>query len=89
MTASFCKVGDECYEATFRGRFFKLIPFQYTAILRVVGYEGDRVLLAGSHRLGPVMGTFYYTAWASDTQFVATYRSKNDHGQFVLSRDCR
>lgn len=29
---------------------------------------------------------FHYSAWADATQLVATYRSKNDHGQFVLSR---
>ena len=86
MSATFCQLDANRYQVHFRGRFFKLIPFQYTAVLNVVGYEGDRVLLSGSHRLGPIMGTFHYSAWASATQFVATYRSKNDSGQFVLSR---
>lgn len=86
MSATFCQLDAKRYQVHFRGRFFKLIPFQYTAVLNVVGYEGDRVLLSGSHRLGPIMGTFHYSAWANATQFVATYRSKNDSGQFVLSR---
>lgn len=86
MSATFCPVGPGCYEVHFRGRFFKLIPFKYTATLRVVGYEGERVLLEGSHRLGPLMGTFHYRAWADAHHFVATYSSKRDHGQFIMSR---
>ncbi len=54
--------------------------------LEVVGYEGDRVLLAGSHKLGPIMGTFNYSAYATATEFVANYSSKQDRGQFRMSR---
>uniref|UniRef100_A0A7C4QT04 Uncharacterized protein n=1 Tax=Schlesneria paludicola TaxID=360056 RepID=A0A7C4QT04_9PLAN len=88
MTATFCRLDDHHYRVHFRGRYFRLLPFSYTAVLTVTGHEGDRVLLSGSHRLGPIMGTFSYNASATDAQFVAGYCSRNDQGQFVLNR-CR
>lgn len=90
MHATFERVDSQHYQVHFNGRFWKLIPFKYTAVLTVTGVDAHgRVLLAGSHRLGPVLGTFSYNAWASDTQFVAGYCSEKDHGQFTLTRVCR
>ncbi len=86
MQATFCQVCPTQYQVTFRGRFFKFIPFRYTVTLDVVGYEHDRVLLAGNHKLGPIMGTFSYSAYATATEFVANYHSKQDNGQFRMSR---
>ncbi len=86
LQASFCQLAPDRYEVTFRGRFFKFIPFRYSLQLCVVGYEADRVLLSGSHKLGPIMGTFSYSAYATASEFVATYRSKQDYGQFRMSR---
>jgi hypothetical protein len=48
----------------------------------------EAVLLEGSARLGAIMGTFHYQATATDTDFVAWYRSRNDHGKFTLQRTC-
>ncbi len=89
MNATFCRINDTQYQVHFRGRFFKLIPFRYTAVLTVTSVEPGRVTLGGSHRLGPVLGTFSYNAWATDGQFVAGYASEKDHGQFVMSRVSR
>jgi hypothetical protein len=86
MAAQFEKLDEERYRVHFRGRFLKVVPFRYSVVLRVTGYDGERVLLGGSHTLGPVVGTFRFTAWADCTQFVATYCSKGDSGRFVMSR---
>src|ERR1700675_3687993 len=58
LSARFCKTDDGHYEVVFRGRFFKVVPFRYATALTVTGYEGDRVLLSASKRLGPVLGSF-------------------------------
>ncbi len=86
LRGSFRKIDDSHYRVVFTGRFFRIIPFRYAETLAVTGYEGDRVHLAGSSRLGPVFGTFEYNAVASRCQFVADFRSKRDRGVFVLSR---
>lgn len=87
MNARFCRRCDGHYDVTFNGRFWKLIPFHYKATLMVTGYgEDGKVLLSGSHYLGPVLGTFSYNAWADHCQFVAGYCARRDNGQFVMSR---
>jgi hypothetical protein len=86
MSARFCPIDASHYQVHFTGRFFRLIPFNYTAVLTVTGTENGRVLLSGSHHLGPLLGTFSYNAWATDTQFVAGYCSHKDQGQFVMNR---
>src|SRR5262245_39890571 len=58
MQATICKVGDNCYQARFRGRFWVVFPFRYSMTFREIGREGDKVFLAGEHRLGPVLGTY-------------------------------
>lgn len=89
MNATFCRLNATQYEVRFNGRFFKLIPFKYTAVLNVTAVEPGRVYLTGSHRLGPVLGTFSYNAWATDSQFVAGYASEKDQGQFIMNRVSR
>lgn len=89
MTAQFSRIDDAHYQVHFHGRFWKLIPFNYNVVLTVTGVDNGRVLLSGSHRLGPVLGTFSYNAWATDTQFVAGYCSEKDQGQFSMVRTCR
>lgn len=87
MNAQFCKRCDGHYDVTFKGRFFKLIPFHYSTTLNVTGYGPDgKVYLSGSHFLGPLMGTFCYNAWADNCHFVASYSARRDNGQFVMSR---
>lgn len=87
LKATFCQVDCRNYEVHFRGRFCKLLPFCYTVTLQVTGCEDGKVYLSGSHKL-PLFGTFTFSAWATDTQFCAGYRAKDDAGQFVMTR-CR
>jgi hypothetical protein len=86
MNARFCRRCDGHYDVAFHGRFWKLVPFRYTATLAVTGHADGKVYLSGSHYLGPLLGTFSYNAWSDGCQFVAGYCSRNDNGQFVMSR---
>lgn len=85
MKAVFRSVGNDSYEVTFSGRFFKVIPFRYKATLTVTGKEGDKLILTGSQKLLG-FGTFEYNALADDGSFMATYSSKKDNGRFELYR---
>jgi hypothetical protein len=88
MRARFDRV-DAChYDVLFCGRFCKVLPFLYATQLNVTGHGGGCVYLGGSHRLGPLFGTFRYSAWGSHTRFVASYSADNDRGRFVLTRKC-
>lgn len=89
LHANLCRLNENCYRADFRGRFFKVFPFQYSVNLTVTGYDGDKVLLAGQSYLGRLFGTFHYHAEVTDEKFVATYCSCRDHGQFVMCRSCQ
>lgn len=86
MNATFERVDCKHYEVRFRGRFAKVIPFRYKATLEVTGRTSCGVQLSGSHRLGPIMGTFEYQAHATNRNFTAHYKSRNDHGTFKLAR---
>jgi hypothetical protein len=70
----------------FRGRFFKVVPFRYNTTLAITGYEGDRVFLSASKRLGPVLGSFSMDADATSSDFTARFTSRDDNGLFVLRR---
>jgi hypothetical protein len=89
MNATFCRRCDGHYDVTFKGRFWKLIPFHYSTTLMVTGVKDGKVYLSGSHHLGPLLGTFSYNAWADGCQFVSSYCARRDNGQFVMSRCCR
>jgi len=56
--------------------------------LNVVGQGGDKVFLEGESYLGRLFGTFSYSAWATETDFVANYSSCKYQGQFILQRLC-
>lgn len=86
LSARFCKTDDGHYEVVFHGRFFKVVPFRYATTLTIVGYEGDRVFLSASKRLGPVLGSFSMDADATASEFTARFTSRDDHGLFVLRR---
>lgn len=78
---------DAChYRVVFCGRFWMVCPFRYTTTLRITGYGPGVVCLGGSHRLGPVFGTFSYNARATHTHFVSRYCAQEDHGRFVMTR---
>jgi len=86
MRAEFCRLNNGDYRVNFRGRFFKLFPFRYSVVLKVVE-EGDVVRLNGSSYLGRMFGTFCYSATADACQFRADYTSKKDNGVFSLTRE--
>lgn len=88
LHATFCKIDDSHYRASFHGRFFVVVPFRYSVTLTVTGQEGDKVTLAGESYLGRLFGTFHYTAEATDCEFTASYTSCRDDGRFVLKRCC-
>lgn len=74
------------YSATFTGKFFKIIPFRYQMQLNVVSQNGNRMELAGTKKLGPLMGYYSYRAVVQDGQLSASYRTKRDRGTFTLRR---
>jgi hypothetical protein len=86
LSARFCKADDGHYKVVFRGRFLKVVPFRYATTLTVTGYDGDRVFLGASKRLGPVLGSFSMDADATSSDFTARFTSRDDNGLFVLRR---
>ena len=87
LNARIRQVDSNHYRAVFRGTFFKVIPFRYSAKLQVVERQSGYTRLAGSQRLGPVMGEFGYEAVVSGNQFQATFHSKNDRGVWQMQRE--
>jgi hypothetical protein len=85
LTATFERAGPGGYDVTFRGRFFRIIPFRYRVRLEVVGTQGDRVFLAGSSKL-PIFGTYTSDAVATACDFRANFSAAKDHGTFTLRR---
>ena len=74
------------YSATFSGKFFKIIPFRYQMQLNVISQDGNQLELAGTKKLGPLMGYYSYRAVVQDGQLSANYRTKRDRGTFTLRR---
>jgi hypothetical protein len=89
LQADFVRTDPTHYCVHFTGRFFKIMPFQYTVTLEVVEESADSVTLRGSSYLGRLFGTFCYTATADDCHFNASYTSKKDSGCFNLTRVTR
>ncbi len=88
LSAEFVRLGENQYEVFFRGRFFKVLPFQYSVVMTAAMQDGV-VQLSGSQYLGRMFGTFTFTAAATDCQFNANYSSCEDSGQFCLTRCTR
>jgi hypothetical protein len=86
LQANFTRRDDGTVRAQFRGRFFVVVPFRYAVNLQVVEEQPDHLTLSGSSRLGPIMGTFSYSATVTNHDFIADYHSRNDSGQFRLRR---
>ena len=86
MQATICKINDNCYSARFKGRFFVVVPFRYSTTLQVVGREGNTLILAGEERLGPVLGTYRFSAKVTATDFDASYSARIDNGKFVMRK---
>lgn len=87
MSACFEKCGETSYKAHFKGRFFKVFPFQYSVVLNVVEESPEKTVLAGSSYLGRLFGTFYYRAEVTGDCFRATYSSCKDNGTWTLKRN--
>lgn len=85
LNARFKRTDATHYRVVFTGRFFKIIPFRYAQTLNVTGIDGDVVYLSGSKRLLG-FGNFCFDASATSCQFRATYSSRKDRGEFVLSK---
>lgn len=88
LRATFTRVGPDCYQVKFKGRFAVVVPFRYATPMTVVGSGDGVVLLSASKTLGPLLGTFSMSATATATTFDADFTAKNDRGRFVLTRDC-
>ena len=86
LNAKIRQVDCNHYRAVFRGTFFKVIPFRYSAKLQVVEQQPGYTRLSGSQRLGPIMGDFGYEAIVTGIQFQATFHSKKDHGVWQMQR---
>lgn len=80
------KIDSFHYRVVFCGRFWKVVPFRYGSELAVTGKGHGVVCLGGSERLGPIMGDFSYNARATNNQIVLCYKSRKDHGRFVMCR---
>lgn len=86
LFAEFVPCGPAQYEVHFRGRFLKIMPFKYSVVMAAEERDGV-VYLSGSKYLGRMVGTFSFSAAATETCFNANYSScKGDTGKFQLSR---
>jgi len=86
LSASIRPAADGTYQANFQGKFFKVIPFRYQMQLQVVASGDGFVELAGSKKLGPLMGYYSYRAVVQGDSFQATYSTKRDRGTFQMRR---
>ena len=86
LNATFCRIDDHQVQARFRGTFARIVPFRYRAVLNVVHEEPGMMVLSGSKKLGPIMGSFSYDATIVGNRFDATYHSRRDHGRWQMSR---
>lgn len=89
LSADFCRLSNGNYQVTFRGRFWKIMPFRYRVVL--CAYEDDQgqVHLSGTQSLGRLSGTYHYRATASDCSFRADFWSCRERGVFCLTRRTR
>ncbi len=85
LHAEFVPCGGSQYEVHFRGRFFKIMPFKYSVTMMAEERDGV-VYLSGSKYLGRMVGTFSFSAAATDICFDANYSSCKDNGRFQHSR---
>jgi hypothetical protein len=74
------------YEAYFRATYLKVARFSYKVPLMVTS-SNDGWHFTGEENLGVMAGGIYrYVGSASVTNFDSTYRSKHDHGVFLMTR---
>jgi hypothetical protein len=74
------------YMARYRARFWKIFAAGYAVPLSVTNINGE-FRFSGTANLGALGGGIYtYEGSATPSAFQSTYRSKRDHGTFVLHR---
>ncbi len=86
LRATICLLSDGRYRASFSGTFFRIVPFRYSVVLTATEID-ELVRFSGSSYLGRLAGgTYCYSGTADGSKFRATYRSKKDHGKFVMRK---
>jgi len=74
------------YQARYRAKYLRIMSFSYSVKLKVAAAE-DGFKFNGEADLGWYAGGRYqYEGRASATNFVSTYKSKEDHGSFQMTR---
>lgn len=86
LRARFRQIDANTYRVTYAGRFWKVVPFVYSVRMNVTGQQGDTLFMSGQTNVGPLVGSFSYEGYATPFQYESRFRSRNDHGRFVLSR---
>lgn len=80
------KKSGDTYEAHFWASFWKIFHATYKVDLHAQ-QETDRYRLRGQAELGGLAGgTYYYSGYATPTNFFCNYSSKIDHGTFEMTR---
>lgn len=86
LSARISQEDASTYHVRFTGTFFKVIPFTYAVPMTVTGVDADGTIhLSGQAQL-PMFGQFCCNANVTACDFVASYSSSKDQGQFNLSR---
>ena len=77
------------FRAHYRAKFFKIFRYTYAATLN--GRETNGVVaLQGSADLGKLAGGVYtYEGMVTTNSFTSSYKSRHDHGKYVMSRPAR
>ena len=86
MRGRFVQINPNQVRATFTGTFAKIIPFRYATRLNIAHQDANTIVLSGSKRLGPIMGSFQYQAVITPNEVISTYRSRRDFGRWHLRR---
>ena len=74
------------YQARYRAKYLRIMSFSYPVRLKVAAAE-DGFKFNGEANLGWYAGGRYqYEGRASATNFFSTYKSKDDHGSFQMTR---
>ena len=74
------------YQARYRAKYLRIMSFSYPVRLKVAA-AGDGFKFNGEADLGWYAGGLYqYEGRASATNFFSTYKSKDDHGSFQMTR---
>lgn len=77
---------QEWFEARFRATYGGIFRFSYAVPLTLQAHDAGWEL-SGEANLGKLAGgNYYYEGRIAPTNFIATYRSKYDHGRFELHR---